>query len=214
MRRPAIAVLLFVLSAGQPALAKDAAEGRYRLDGGHDVAAELILHPGGRFEYALAEGALDEHAEGIWVRRGNTLVLTTQPKPVPPVFTTAPRGAPTPGAPTLRVTWPDGRGIPGVDFRIGFASGDPVSGYTQEDGWTLLPEEQRKPLWIELFEPIYRIASPRYPIDGTTAGTLNFVIVPHDIGTVDFAGTVAEVGPKDLLLHRAEGDMHFVRVSR
>ncbi len=30
--------------------------------------------------------------------------------------------------PTLLVTWPNGKGIPGVDFTIGFDSGDPRRG--------------------------------------------------------------------------------------
>src|SRR4051794_34538740 len=112
MKALALFATLIALFAIQPALAKDAAVGRYRLTAGPDVAAELLLHEDGRFEYALAEGALDEHAAGRWVRRGETLVLTTSPRPVPPVFSAAPRGAPARGAPTLRVTWPNGRGIP------------------------------------------------------------------------------------------------------
>lgn len=201
---------LIALFAIQPVMAKDAVVGRYRLNGGPDAAAELLLHEDGRFEYALAEGALDEHAAGRWVRRGETIVLTTSPKPVPPAFSAAPRGAPAPDAPTLRVTWPNGRGIAGVRFRIGFDSGDPVADYTQEYGWTLSPDEHRIPRWIELFEPIYRIVSPRYPID-SGAGPLNFMITPNDIGVVDFDGAIVDLLPGGLLLHRTEGEMKFVR---
>jgi len=200
-----------VLATGVPALAADKAVGRYRLAGEHDAAGELFIHAGGRFEYALAEGALDEHAEGRWVRQGMVLVLTTVPKPVPPVFRLAPRSANAANAPTLRVTTPDGHGVAGVDFRIGFDSGDPIVDYTQYDGWTMPPDEHRIPRWIELAEPIYRIVSPRYAIDARESGTLNFTIVPNDIGVVDFDGTVVDVFADALLVHRREGEMRFVR---
>ena len=59
-------------------------------------------------------------------------------------------------------------------------------------------------------EPIYGIVSPRYPIaDGT--GTLNFVIVPNDIGVVEFGGVTVDVLPGGLLLHRGQMQMKFVR---
>jgi len=204
-------VTLLALAAGRPALAADSAAGLYRLAGDHDAAGELLLRDDGRFEYALAYGALDEHAEGRWVRNGKVLTLTTLPKPVPPVFRRAPDGAPAPNAPTLRVTSTDGRGIGGVDFRIGFDSGDPITDYTQEDGWTMPSDEHRIPRWIELAEPIYGFMSPRYAIASGTSTTLNFVIVPNDIGVVDFSGMVVDVLPDELHIHRGAGEMRFVR---
>jgi hypothetical protein len=208
-------VTALALAAGQPAVAADSAVGLYRLADEHDAAGELLLRDDGRFEYALAYGALDERAEGRWVRNGSELALTTLPKPVAPVFRRAPDSAPAPNAPTLRVTSPDGRGIGGVDFRIGFDSGDPITDYTQEDGWSMPPGEHRIPRWIELAEPIYGFMSPRYPIAGGTigngAGTLNFVIIPNDMGIVDFTGMVVDVLPDELHVHRGAGEMRFVR---
>jgi hypothetical protein len=200
-----------VLSASVPALAADAVAGHYRLAAGPDIAAELLLRADGAFQYALEEGALDEHAEGRWTRRGDVLVLTTLPKPVPPTFRLAPRSAPAPNTPTLRVTSPDGHGISGVDFRIGFDVGGPIEDYTQETGWTLPADEHRVPRWIELVEPIYGIVSPRYPIAGANAGTLNFVIVPNDVGVVDFSGVTVDVLPGGLLVHRGQVEMKFIR---
>lgn len=204
---------ILLIAGGVPALAGDSVAGRYRLDGDHDAAGELLLRADGRFEYALAYGALDEHAQGRWARRGEGVVLTTEPKPVPPLFRMAARSKPAAGAPTLRVSWPDGRGVAGVDFRIGFDTGDPVTDYTQDAGWTLPAEDHRVPRWIELVEPIYGIVSPRYPIDTTTRGTLNFVIVPNDIGVVDFSGMAVDVQPDRLIIHRGQGEMRFVRQS-
>lgn len=202
---------MILLAASAPALAADPVAGHYRLAGVHDAAGELLLRDDGQFEYELAYGALDEHAKGRWVRHGTVIALTTLPKPVPPVFQLAPRSTPAPDAPTVRVTWPDGRGVAGVDFRIGFDAGDPIVGYTQEDGWRLPPDEHRAARWIELAEPIYGIVSPRYPIDRAGSGTLNFVIVPNDIGAVDFSGMVVDTLPGELIIHRGRGEMRFVR---
>lgn len=211
MRSLVRTIALAWFAASMPALAADGLAGAYRLAGVHDAAGELVLSADGRFEYALAYGALDEHAQGRWVQRGEGLVLVTEPKPVPPVFQLASRSAPAPDSPTLRVTWPDGRGVAGVDLRIGFDAGEAITGYTQEDGWYLPPDERRTPRWIELSEPIHGIVSPRYPIEGAGSGTLNFVIVPNDIGAVDFSGMVVDVLPGELVIHRGKGEMRFVR---
>jgi hypothetical protein len=212
--RKAIALRLLAaiaLSGSVAARAADAVVGHYRLAAGPDTAAELLLRADGKFEYALAEGALDERAQGRWTRQGDVLVLATVPRPVPPLFRLAPRSAPAPNAPYLRVTSPDGHGIGGVDFRIGFDAGGPIEDYTQESGWTMPPEEHRIPRWIELVEPIYGIVSPRYPIADGMSGTLNFVIVPNDIGVVDFSGVTVDVLPGGLLVHRGQLQMKFVR---
>ena len=201
---------LLALLAGPPAKAADPVVGRYHIAAGPDTAAELVLHEDGKFEYGLEEGALDERAEGRWTRHGDVLALATIPKPVPPEFRLAPRSAPAPDAPTIRVAAPDGRGVAGVDFRLGFDTGGPIEDYTQELGWTMAADEHRVPRWIELVEPIYHIVSPRYPI-AAGQGTLNFVIVPNDLGTVDFSGVVVDILPGGLLVHRNQIEMKFVR---
>lgn len=203
-----------LLVGGTPATADDGVVGLYRLEGVHDAAGELVVLADGRFEYALAYGALDERAQGHWLRHANGLDLMTEPKPVPPSFQPAPRGAQTPEAPTVRVAWPNGRGIAGVDLRIGFDSGDPVDAYTQEDGWRLPPDEHRALRWIELAEPIHGIRSARFAIDDAAQGTLNFVLVPNDIGVVDFSGMPVDVLPDRLVVHRGGGEMLFVRKGR
>ena len=202
-----------LLAASTPAPAADSLVGRYRLEGDHDAAGELRLRADGRFEYALAYGALDEHAEGQWVRHGAVVALATKPRPVPPAFRLAAPSSPAPGAPTLRVTWPDGRGVAGVDFRIGFDSGDPIEDYTQEDGWRLSPDEHRTIRWIELSEPIYGVVSPRFQIDHPAFGTINVVLVPNDMGVVDFSGMAINVLPGELVIHRRSGTMRFVRTD-
>lgn len=115
MRELRIAVAMTVLVVAAPAFAKSAFAGQYRLRDGPDVAAFLNLKEDGRFEYALEAGALDETASGRWVEADGKATLHTEPKPKPPAFSVGPQGRSESGAFTLKVTWPNGRGIAGVD---------------------------------------------------------------------------------------------------
>jgi hypothetical protein len=204
---PLVTLLVTLLVPG-PAAGQVLA-GRYRLAEGPDVAGQLELRQDGRFGYELAAGALDERAQGRWEMRGEAACLTTEPRPKPPELRPA---EPLAGdEATVRVTWENGRGIPGVDFVIGFDSGEPASGYTQDYGWTLPPDEQRTPRWIELTEPIHRVHLGRMPFSGRH---FRAVLVPNDIGVVDFQGACLSRQGERYLLRRAEGEMTFRRVER
>ncbi len=211
--------MVFLMAAAMiaaPAFAKSSFAGHYRLRDGPDVVAELILKDDGRFEYRLAAGALDEQSAGRWVEQNGKVTLHTEPKPKPPVFSYLPRNIAGDEPFRLLVTWPNGRGIAGVDFLIGFDSGNDVSGYTQEYGWTPPDDDRRVPRWVELTEPIHRVKSPRFKLS-PGGRPVTFVLTPNDMGTVDLDGAMIERGGKDgadIVLHRREGDMKFVRVTR
>jgi hypothetical protein len=214
--RPATALAFAAFALAAPASAQASGRdlvGRYRAAEGPDVAGQLELRSDGRFDYALAAGALDEAAQGRWEQRGDMACLTTEPTPVPPVF--QPKAPPADQEATVLVTWPprpDGgsRGVPGVDFVIGFDTGEPVTGYAQEDGWSLPADERRTPRWIELTEPIHGVALARTAF----AGKFLAVLVPNDIGVVNFQGACLEQTARGVVLHRAEGEMRFVRAER
>ena len=207
-------LLLAAALIAAPAAAQDSPfVGEYSLAEGPDVGGGLLIRNDGRFQYMLAAGALDERAEGRWEARGDLICLTTDPKPVPPTMEKGALLEVEGVVPTLLVTWPNGRGIPGVDFTIGFDSGNPVEDYTQADGWTMPEEDQRIPRWIELREAIYDITAPRFELTEADGGKLRAIIVPNDIGVVDFDAACAEKTERGLTLHRAEGDMRFVRLD-
>lgn len=207
-----VAAFAALISAGSVS-AQAEWQGYYRLDEGHEAAGELLLTADGRFRYALAVGALDERAQGRWEQAETRACLFTEPRPKLPEFSKAPL---VPGeggeVPTLLVTWPNGRGIAGVDFRLGFDRGEPAEGYTQEYGWTLPEDEPRRPQWVEFREPIHGLASPRYPLAEADGGKLHVTLVPNDLGVVDFAGACLEEKAGRVILHRREGPMRFVRV--
>lgn len=207
-------LLLAAALIAAPAAAQDSPfVGEYSLAQGPDVGGGLLIRNDGRFQYMLAAGALDERAEGRWEARGDTVCLTTDPKPVPPTMEKGALIDVDGSVPTLLVTWPNGRGIPGVDFTIGFDSGDPIDDYTQADGWTMPDEDKRIPRWVELREAIYDITAPRFELTETDGGKLRAIIVPNDIGVVDFEDACAEKTDRGVTLHRAEGDMRFVRLG-
>ena len=195
-----------------PAIADTGPSGRYRLVGGPDVASELDIKPDGRFAYALSAGALDEHADGYWRATGQVLQLFTDPKPVPAIFSEEPALKTDREELTLLVTWPNGRGIAGIDFKIGFAAGDPVVGYTQEYGWSLSPDEARVPIWIELVEPIHGVVSPRFPLDTSKGSALRFILTPNDIEVFDFQGAQIDVLGDQLVLHRSGVELKYNRI--
>jgi len=195
------------------AQATNPAVGHYRLAGGPDVASDLAIEADGHFFYALAAGALDEQASGRWVADGTTIRLTTEPKPKPATITAGTITRTGEGPLKLLVTWPTGDGIAGVDFQVGFDNGDPVTGYTQDYGWTMQPDETRVPRWVELVEPIHGIVSPRFPIDLAKGNALTFVLTPNDLGIYDFEATIVEVQDGELLLHRGDATLRFVRAA-
>ena len=206
MRR--IGLALFLLAASGSAAARSPV-GHYRLVGEPDVAAELVLREDGSFSYGLAAGALDERAEGRWTHDGQHVRLTTEPRPTPAQFEAAAASRTDEGPLRLKVTWPGGRGIAGVEFRVGLDSGEEVEGYTQEDGWELAGAEGRKPQWVQLALPMYGLVSDRFPIDPATANDLRFVLVPNDLGVFDFRDQSLEVGEGRLAWNRNGTDLTF-----
>jgi hypothetical protein len=152
-----VAASLLLILLPSPALATDPAIGLYRAAEGPELASHLQLSADGRFRYELAYGALDEQAKGRWHREKEAILLFTEPRPKPPEFRADAMTATGDAPLSLTVSWPNGDGIAGVDFKIGFDSGDPVEGYTQYYGWTLDPSDKRRPSWIELSEPMHRM---------------------------------------------------------
>ena len=198
----AFCLLPLLLLAAPAGAAERGPAGSYRLVGEQDVASGLMLRPDGRFQYFLMAGALDEQAEGRWSVAGGIVALVTEPVPVPPVFSQGASAKTEAAALSVKVSSPEGRGIAGVDLRVGFDEGAPVDDYTQEDGWSLPAEEKRTPRWIELMVRMHRVASPRFPIDLGSGNALAFTLAPNDLGVLDFKGVEVELADGALIVHR------------
>jgi hypothetical protein len=205
MKRLFIALSLLA----SPAVAGTNLAGQYRLSEGPDVAGALEILPNHHFRYMLAAGALDERAEGRWAQQGPRVCLFTEPRPVPPVFALSATPPAQPQETDLLVTWPNGRGIAGVDFVLGFASGEPLTGYTQTYGWSMPEGDRRRPIWVELSVPMHNLKSPRIALDGKAQ--VHVVLTPNDLGLVDFQGECLEARDKAFFLRRGGGEMRFIR---
>lgn len=205
------ATALALLLAASAALAGP--EGRYRLTGMPEAAAQLELLPDHRFRYALSYGALDEGAEGRWAEAPGGVTLTTEPAPVPATFalTAATRD---PDAPLqVRVTGPGGRGVALIDVRVGFDRGEPAAGYTQDDGWTLSDPDGRTPRWIELSLPMYGVGPQRFAIDAAKANDFAFRFTPNDLGVADFRALPLRAEGDALIMMRGDAALRFTRVE-
>lgn len=215
MATPIMRPLLLALSLGllsSAANAKPGLVGQYRIAEGPDAAGALEILANRRFRYFFSAGALDEQAQGRWVRRGAQVCLTTEPRPVPPAFTLIGPASGEGGEATLMVTGPNGRGIAGVDFVLGFDDGSTEKGYTQFDGWSMQPDANRKPAWVELTVAMYGLKSPRIALDGRAKAHVR--LTPNDLGVVDFQGACFGVKGKHFVLGREGGEMRFVRAAR
>lgn len=79
------------LAAGAHAATADAAfVGHYYLSGVMETGSELLLRPDGTFAWYISYGAVDQSAEGTWLRDGDAVVLTArQPDRSAPLFALA-----------------------------------------------------------------------------------------------------------------------------
>lgn len=179
-----------------------------------ELAAAIRLNEDGTFLYGLTVGSLDERAQGRWAATGNRIKLMSEPRPVAPTITPAKIEA-APGRPfAIRVLWPNGHDVPGVDLRIEFDSGEPLESYLAGGPWSLPDEERRVPRFVTFSMASYRLQSGRLPLDARAGTVATFTLTPNDFGVIDLSGTRAELFGDTLVLYRPEGAMQFKRVKR
>lgn len=209
MKRLLGLLALLLLFAPMRSGAQSVTPGLYHATQGPELAAQLEIRADGHFAYALSYGALDEQAEGIWAATEKGVALTTRPRPKPPEFRLDHQGSEGDAPFHIVVRWPDGRGLAGVDFRMGFANGTVLDGYTQADGWTLGESALGMPLWIELIEPMHGFTSPRFPISADTH-SMAVTLAPNDMGIAAFENMLFEsTGDGDYLFHHPMGNIRF-----
>lgn len=197
---PLLPALLLAAMVAEPTAAPPAdarATGHYSLaDSGPDVLVELRLHPDGRFEYGMIAGAVDQSAKGRWTSDGRTVTLNTLPRPRPAEFSAGPISGQTGAPAAILVNLPNGRGLEGIDIRIGFANGVIDHGYTQTDGWTAATAA--RPVWAELSLDMYDVPPKRFMLDAAKGSRFTFVLTPNDIGIVDFRDQTFTIDGTDL----------------
>ena len=192
---------------------RDGAVGLYRLTGVQDAASMLEITADGRWRYGLSYGALDEEGDGRWRRDGGRLLLDTDPRPVPPAFTQhAVRWLDQPEMRVL-VVGPGGRGIAGIDIVVRFDRGDPVAGYTQQDGWSMALPPDRRPVAVVLSLDMFGVAGSKFAVDAARGNDLEFLFTPNDLGRPDFRDLPVEVEGDALVMLRDGARLRYVRVK-
>lgn len=195
------AALIGLIALGAaPAQASGCLTGMFVAAAGPDTASALEISEDGKFRYMLSEGAVDESAEGRWTCDNGTLRLNTTPTPKAPQFTLGKVEQDASKAFSISVTWPNGRGIAGVDFILELDSGAPITDYTQSSGWSG-DLDGRKPRALRVSEPFYGTASPVFPLSGDAGQQVEIILTPNDMGKADFRDTLVTQDGSGLVLH-------------
>jgi hypothetical protein len=179
-----------------------------------ELVAGIRLNADGTFQYGLTVGSLDERAQGRWRRNGDTVELTSDPRPIAPTITAGPTKE-TPGQPfAIRLVAPNGQDVPGVDFTIAFDTGEPLAAYTTGALWSLPASERRLARSITFSKPSYRLQSKALPLDAQPNRTATFLLTPNDFGVADLTGMRLAIEGDTLVLSRPDGTLRFKRALR
>jgi hypothetical protein len=85
MRRGLLGLIVLGVSSAAQAEPPSNLAGLYEIRQ-MEMGGGLELQPNGHFRYALEYGAASEQGEGDWTVSGNSVLLTSKPKPKPPNF--------------------------------------------------------------------------------------------------------------------------------
>ncbi|MCW2350625.1 hypothetical protein [Sphingobium sp. B12D2B] len=196
------------------AWAADCPTGLFMADAGPDAASALEIDPDGRFRYMFTAGAVDESAAGRWeCRDDGTLRLTTEPTPKPAAFSLADVASDGNEPFTLLVTWPNGVGVPAVDFELTLEDGDTIADYTQSDGWTG-DLGKRRPRSIQVSEVFFGTKSEVIPLPAQEHLRVHIILTPNDMGVAAFRDTLVTREDDKLVLHWRDGTMRYAPAAQ
>lgn len=199
---PLAAMMLLQAASAAPAMPPAALAGLY--DGSQmEMAAELVLHPDGRFDYGLSYGALDEEASGRWSATADAVTLRSDPV-TPPAYSFEDKGAEHPGTVTAKLEAGEG---PNPQFFSFALTGDGIAPITADvgpDGEAVLAyDPARPPNTIRVLLPIYEMVSQPFPLDLAREGRRIVVrFTPNDLGRVMFEDAVLPITDDGLQMER------------
>lgn len=178
-------------------------------DGGQvEIGAELKLDADGRFNYALAYGALDETASGTWQFRDGRVHLTSDPL-TPPGFEVRGEEASPDDAFRVALDVPDGLLRQYFDAELAFADGTTEIRQFDEEGFAIPASGENRIVSVQIRFPVYGVHSETYPLGAGAAKTLRLRFLPNDLGKVAFAGEPLALDGSRLLLDRHERHLRF-----
>lgn len=229
MKRPTLCLLALPLLAAEdaPADAPTAPDFVGRYDGSSfETAMGMEILEDGTWRWGVSVGALDMRARGTWEQRGDTLVLTSTPKPVAPKFAwSGVEKAATDAqkTPYLRVVWAtNGEPFQYASVRILCANGRTFSGQVHSDGYpsdqALEYQDPPLPKWdprqscdtpekVVLKQTIYDVQSEVFDLKALgwkPSQTARFVFHRNDMGVADFTGVTGALEDGKLKLNGAK----------
>lgn len=204
-----IAVVALLLGAVQAAAAADIS-GYYETSQ-IEVAAALELHPDGRFRYALDYGAVSESAQGEWTLDGETVRLTTRPAPKAPAFELV-RDEPAPKGELYMVLEDPKFGWDGSFHAIVTIDGEkePALVAAGENGRVDL--RGARVTTVQPLMPIAETIGDAVALSADRGHRLLFRFHPNDFSIARFNGTPLAKSGGDLVLHRHDATIRFIRM--
>ncbi|HEY8997395.1 MAG TPA: hypothetical protein VIM60_05830 [Edaphobacter sp.] len=163
--------------------------GRYVLENAREMGSELVLRPGGEFEYTLAYGAADYSASGKWKAVGETVVLDSKSPDGPPIKLVRSTDL---RSPDVRVWVKNKAGQPVANIDVALtAPGGESTTRTDRDGMALFPGVS-EPKSVIVRVPVYEKDSG--PVSLNSSHTdFTFEINPAALTAVPFKGEVLQV---------------------
>ncbi|QXQ06313.1 hypothetical protein KX816_19460 [Sphingosinicellaceae bacterium] len=203
-------LIALAVAAAQPAA--PGVVGTYELQGQREVGSGLKLMPGGRFEWFLSYGALDEHATGSWRQSGRTVFLTSDQPIVAPAFTLVRSVAGPAGTLEIKVVGANGSGIALIDVEADIGTGEPLTGVTQDYGFRTDLPPGKKLVGLKMGLEMYGIPMQAFPVDGHNDLTYRFDA--NDLGKHDFRGEPVLIEPGAAVMNFHGEAMRYVKGSR
>ncbi len=237
MKRLAIAALAMALPAnsqpesGTPEKAQGSEfVGLY--DGSSfESAMGMEVRADGTFDWGLSVGALDLRASGTWAQQREMIILTSNPRPVPPVFRFSGL-EPARGGEFVRVVLAsNGEEFEFADIRLTCRNGKKFYGQVRSGGYPStnaleyedeLPDEYdpRKscdaPVTAMLELSMYDVASEPFDLAslGWTPGqTARFEFERNDLGVADFTGMTGALQDGTLTLQGGEWQFELRKLA-
>jgi hypothetical protein len=189
-----LALLLAMMAMAPP---PDRFAGHYVLENGHEVGSELILKPGGTFEYMLAYGAADYTATGRWRVKNDTVILDTKMPDAPPLKVLASNYEKTPDL-RIWIKGMNGQPVPNLDVALTSSKGESTA-RTDSDGMAIFPNTT-DPRAVVVHITVYHYDSPPLPLN-TAHNTFTLEINGDVIMIVPFKGEVLKVNGDTLEMY-------------
>lgn len=207
MLRTLLGSVLLAASAAAPAETPPQFTGLYEIRQ-MEMAGGLELQPNGHFRYTLEYGAASEQGEGDWTVSGNSVLLTSKPKPKAPDFELV-KDEPA-GIGELYITLePPGFGswTDRLNLLVSIAGmQEPVPMQAGEDG--RVPVDGMVATAVQPVVPVYRIAGRAIPL-ARGGHRLLIRFHPNDLGQASFDKEPLAIEDGNLLMRRYEAVITF-----